>query len=311
MTVPAASAVLAVEHETAFEYGARVDVAYHLAHLCPRQSEWQQLERHHLQIEPQPSSTSEASDVYGNGSSYFAFYVPHEQLTVRAQSTVRIVDRFAAAGVVLAPGDSPAWETVRTSMRYSARAPLSAAAEFCYPSPFIPLLAELAAYAREVFCAERPLFAAAIDLMHRVHGEFKYESGSTEVTTPVLTVFKQRRGVCQDFAHVLIGCLRALGLPARYVSGYLLTTPPPGQPRLLGADASHAWVQVWSPQFGWLDLDPTNDTIPSVAHVMLALGRDYGDVMPLRGVIRGGGEHTLKVAVSVLPVANEDVPAGA
>jgi len=303
---PVTNAALTVEHETLFEYGARVDVAYHLAHLRPRESEWQQVDRHQLQIEPRPSYTSQVGDVYGNGSTYFAFYVPHEQLTVRAASTVRIVDRFAAGGVVLDPNDSPAWETVRASMRYSARAPLSSAAEFCFPSPFIPLLADLAAYAREVFSAERPLLAAAIDLMHRIHGDFKYESGSTEVTTPVLTVFKQRRGVCQDFAHVLIACLRGLGLPARYVSGYLLTTPPPGRPRLLGADASHAWVQVWSPQLGWLDLDPTNDTIPSVAHVMLALGRDYGDVMPLRGVIRGGGEHTLKVAVSVLPVAHED-----
>jgi transglutaminase-like putative cysteine protease len=167
------------------------------------------------------------------------------------------------------------------------------------PSPYIPRLAALRDYAQPSFAPDTPVLAAAIDLMHRIHADFRYETASTGVDTPLQQVLKQRRGVCQDFAHLMIGCLRALGLPARYVSGYLLTIPPPGQPALQGADASHAWVSVYSPgeAGGWVELDPTNDLLPSTSHVRLALGRDYGDVTPLRGVIRGGGRHTLEVRV--------------
>jgi transglutaminase-like putative cysteine protease len=155
------------------------------------------------------------------------------------------------------------------------------------------------------FTPERPLLQAAVDLMHRIHADFTYDTDSTQISTPVLEAFNLKSGVCQDFAHVMIGCLRALGLAARYVSGYLMTQPPPGKARLVGADASHAWVSVHCPLIdingGWIDLDPTNDLIPGTSHVILAVGRDYGDVAPLRGVIRGGGEHKLAVAVTVAP----------
>ena len=182
------------------------------------------------------------------------------------------------------------------------------ACEFVFESPFVPRLEALQTYARPSFPAGRSLLDGADDLMRRIHVDFAYDGEATEVHTPLSEVLRLRRGVCQDFAHVMIGALRSLGLPARYVSGYLLTEPPPGMPRLLGADASHAWVSAWCPQAGWVDFDPTNAVRPGEqrTHVTLAWGRDYGDVIPLRGVIRGGGAHRLSVAVSVLPVAHAE-----
>ena len=189
-----------------------------------------------------------------------------------------------------------------------ARAPLKPAVEFALPSPYVPRLSALRDYAAPDFPAGRPLAQAALALMQRVHADFRYESQSTDIDTPLAQAFAQRRGVCQDFAHLMAGALRMLGLPARYVSGYLLTSAAEGSAPLLGADASHAWVQLWcpgtpgvpasGPGAGWLDLDPTNDLVPATGHVRVAVGRDFGDVTPLRGVIRGGGQHTLRVAVT-------------
>jgi transglutaminase-like putative cysteine protease len=183
--------------------------------------------------------------------------------------------------------------------------------EFSYPSPHVTTGPDLAAYASESFTPKRSLVAAAIDLMHRINREFVFDAGATTIATPVTQVLANRRGVCQDFAHLQIGCLRSLGLAARYVSGYLVTHPIPGQPRLVGADASHAWLSVWCPRLGWVDLDPTNDVLPSQRHVTLAWGRDYGDVSPLRGVLLGGRDHELKVAVSVTPLVDGEPAVGA
>jgi transglutaminase-like putative cysteine protease len=201
----------------------------------------------------------------------------------------------------IAPDASPSWETVRDAGAFRAGAPQAAIDEFRYASPFVRPSAVLAEFARPAFPAGRPLLAAAIALMHRIHAEFTFDAGTTSIATPITRVLAERRGVCQDFAHLQIGCLRSLGLPARYVSGYLLTDPPPGRPRLLGADASHAWLSAWCPSHGWVDLDPTNAMVPDLRHVTVAWGRDYGDVSPLRGVVLGGGEHDLSVAVSVVP----------
>jgi transglutaminase-like putative cysteine protease len=194
---------------------------------------------------------------------------------------------------------------VAAACRYRAGAPFEPASEFAFESPFVPALAALRDYAVASFAPRRPLLPAARELMARIHADFTYDGNATEVHTPLAQVLADRRGVCQDFAHLMIGALRALGLPARYVSGYLLTQPPPGQARLLGADASHAWTGLWCPPLGWIDFDPTNDVLPGdgATHVTLAWGRDYGDVMPLRGVIRGGGEHRLAVAVTVRAVS--------
>lgn len=283
-----------VRHETAYAYGSPVELAQHVAFLRPRDDAAQRLLDFQLSIEPTPSWRTDAIDGFGNTRTVFALTAPHESLRVRTRS---IVAPVAAA----APGLAPAWEAARERWRYVSGQPPQAAAEFVFPSPLLPSHAALRDWARPSFPPGRPLDEAALDLMHRLHAEFAYAPEATHVATPLLEAFERREGVCQDFAHVLIAGLRALGLAARYVSGYLLTEPPAGQPRLLGADASHAWVALALPQADggtvWLELDPTNDCVAAASHVRLAFGRDYGDVTPLRGVIRGGGRHRLEVRV--------------
>jgi len=290
---------LDVTHETHYAYGARVDLAQHLAHLRPRALPGQRVATATLRVEPVPSHWTQGRDVFGNARDAFALYVPHESLTVTATSRVELLPAPA-----IDAGATPPWEQVAQSCRYRVGAPFVAASEFVFESPFVPHLTALRDYAVGSLHPGRPLLEGAIELMQRIHADFTYDGNATDVHTPLSQVFTERRGVCQDFAHVMIGALRAAGLPARYVSGYLLTQPPSGQPRLLGADASHAWVGLWCPPLGWVDLDPTNALLPGAAatHVTAALGRDYGDVTPLRGVIRGGGEHALTVTVGVVPV---------
>ncbi len=305
--------VLDVVHESEYEYSTHVDLAYHLAHLKPREGAApeallvpaappgsalgsQQLLAFALAVEPPPTRLSQGRDAYGNVLTWFSLHAPHESLRVRATSRVALSPRTQHDPAASAP-----WEEVRDALKYYAGAPFHPEIEFVYPSPFVPLHAELGAYASASFPPASGVLAGAIDLMRRINREFAYEPETTEVSTPVLDALAARRGVCQDFAHVMIGGLRTLGLAARYVSGYLLTTPPPGKERLVGADASHAWVSVHCPPFGWVDLDPTNDVIIDRSHVSVAVGRDYGDVIPLRGVIRGGGPQTLRVGVSVTP----------
>ena len=288
---------LRVVHETTYRYSSRVDVAYHLACLMPQSGHAQQVADAEIAIEPRPAQQATSVDAFGNLRTYFALFTAHDVLRVRVESRVVVTPRFDD----LDPGASARWAAVAAALRYRVKAPFWPATDFLYASPFVPILDELRAYAEPSFPAGQRLIAGALDLMHRLHADFAYQPQSTSIGTPLAEVFAQRRGVCQDFAHVMLGCLRALGLPAAYVSGYLLTQPPPGQPRLLGADASHAWVSVWCPQLGWVDLDPTNDVVVGSSHVTLAVGRDFGDVTPLRGVIRGGAEHTMRVAVSVLP----------
>lgn len=288
---------LCVTHETTTLYGARVAVACHVAHLVPPSTPRQELRAFDLLIDPAPSQQSTANDIFGNVRHCFALYAPHEKLLVRSSCRVSL----SPAPATDASASSP-WDEVANALRYRAGSAFEAAAEFVYPSPFVPLLPELRDFAEASFPRATPLLQGAIDLMRRIHGDFDYQDGATEIDTPLAQVFSQRRGVCQDYSHVMIGCLRAVGIPARYVSGYLLSQPPKESDRLVGAEASHAWVSVWCPPLGWIDLDPTNNVRVDTSHVTLAMGRDYGDVMPLRGVIQGGGEHTLKVAVSVVPL---------
>jgi transglutaminase-like putative cysteine protease len=291
---------LEVLHETRYDYAAPVSVAHHLAHLQPLQDGHQQLLHFELQVQPAPGQGSDSLDAMGNVQRHFSLVQPHRALRVRALSRVRITPRF----VGLQAQASPPWEQVAARLPYVARADFEPAVEYTLPSPYVPRLQALRDYGARSFTPGRPLAAAALDLMGRVHADFSYQSRSTEVDTPLATVLQQRRGVCQDFAHLMAGVLRMWGLPARYVSGYLLTHAPVGGAAMQGADASHAWVQVWCPATpgvgggGWLDLDPTNNLIPGSGHVRVAVGRDFGDVTPLRGVIRGGGRHRLSVAVS-------------
>ena len=288
---------LVVTHRTATHYTARVEVAYHCAHLIPRQEGRQSVVDTRLTIDPMPSQCANTRDSFGNVRTEFALYVPHEMLVVGMESRVSITPRPAP----LDPAASAPWETVASALRYTLDASFRPASEFVFASPYVPLLAALHDYAQPCFTPGRTYLAAALELMERVHSDFTYEPGVTEIDTPLLDAFRLRRGVCQDFAHLMLGMLRSLGLPARYVSGYLLTQPPPGQDRLLGADASHAWISIWCPVLGWVDLDPTNAVVPDTSHVTVAVGRDYGDVLPLRGVIQGGASHTLEVAVDVAP----------
>ena len=291
---------LHVTHETRYDYAARVSLSQHLAHLRPREMPGQRVDAAQIEIEPAPSHWTKGTDVFGNARDAFALYAPHQALRVVATSRVTL--DAPARTTARSDAQSEPWERVADACRYRAGRPYVPASEFVFGSPFVPPLAALHEYGAPSMTADRPLLAAARDLMQRIHADFIYDGDATEVHTPLADVLDARRGVCQDFAHLMIGMLRAFGLPARYVSGYLLTLPPPGQDRLLGADASHAWVSAWCPPLGWVDFDPTNALLPGEGntHVTLAVGRDYGDVIPLRGVIRGGGEHTLSVAVSVL-----------
>ena len=288
--------IIAVTHETLYTYGALVEFAQHVAHLRPLEDPRQQVAAFEMTVDPAPSHHSTGRDAFGNSRVFFAVTQPHKALAVRATSRVRVAGRATA----LAAHDTPPWESVRERMRYATGRPYEPAAQFTTPSPYVPRLKALRDLAEGCFPPAMPIAAGAIALMHRVHDAFAYESASTEVDTPLAEVLAQGRGVCQDFAHATIGALRMLGLPASYVSGYLLTDR-----NIVGADASHAWVAVWCPGLAkdrpdgddWLELDPTNAVLPDTGHVRLAIGRDYGDVTPLRGVIRGGGAHTLDVRV--------------
>jgi transglutaminase-like putative cysteine protease len=294
---------LEVVHETRYAYASPVSLAHHMGHLQPVDDAHQSRLHFDLDIEPDPGPKSLSFDAMGNAQCHFSLAQPHRNLRVRATSRVRVLPRFTA----LRADASPAWDTLAAGLRYVGRAPLQPAVEYALPSPYVPRLKELKDYAAASFLPGAPVAAAAVDLMHRIHADFRYASLSTDIDTPLETAFAQRRGVCQDFAHLMAGGLRMLGLPVRYVSGYLLTHTGPGT-GLIGADASHAWVQVWcpgtpgvpaeGPSAGWLDLDPTNDLVPGTHHVRLAVGRDFGDVTPLRGVIRGGGRHSLHVGVT-------------
>jgi transglutaminase-like putative cysteine protease len=304
--------LLQVTHETRYRYQPAVETAQHMAYMEPRAHAAQSVLEHQLLINPQPAQMRSIADVYGNARCFFSLQTPHEVLSVVAQSLVST----QPSKTVLS---NLPWEKVRESLRYQAGSRFYAASEFVFPSPFVPRHIEFATFARASFGAGAPLLHACIDLMGRIHRDFAYESQSTQINTPALQALAERRGVCQDFSHIMIACLRTLGLPARYVSGYMLTHPPAGQPRLVGSDASHAWVSVYLPDLPegsrWVDFDPTNNRwgwhAPGDDYVTVATGRDFGDVSPLRGVIHGGASHTLTVAVTVTPVGENGLPAPA
>lgn len=296
---------LRITHDTRYRYEPPVLTAVHMTHLTPPPTRCQDRLDARLQVHPQPASITESLDIYRNVRTFFEIASPHDELLVRASS---LVETHAPDPV----GSTLAWDAVRDSFVYHVGAEWHPAAEFIYPSHYVHPGEVFADYARPSFPPGRPLIDAARELMQRVHQDFTYASRSTEINTPAAEALAQRRGVCQDFSHVMLACLRSLGLPARYVSGYLLTQPPPGQPRLVGSDASHAWMAVFLPDVaaqhgghGWYDLDPTNDRhgwgAPGEDFVRLAVGRDYADISPMRGVIHGGAGHELDVGVTVEP----------
>ena len=292
--------LLHVLHETEYDYQPMVRTAQHMAHLKPCGTGSQKLLSHRLTIDPAPARCTEALDVFGNTRSFFSLEYSHEFLHVRAESLVQ------TSAPIQPANDRLSWEQVAERMRYHRTAHYDPATEFAFASPYVPRDEAFVAYAQESFTQGRSLLEAGTDLMQRIHRDFEYEMTATDVNTPALEALELRKGVCQDLAHVMLGCLRSLGLPARYVSGYLLTEPPAGQPRLVGCDGSHAWVSLYLPAAQgpgcWVDLDPTNERAAGEDYVTLAIGRDYSDVAPIGGVIYASGGQRLEVSVSVVPV---------
>lgn len=300
--------LLNLTHETRYRYSPQVESAHHVVHLKPCSSTRQTVLRHSLDIMPRPAEQHEVHDVYGNSRTFFSFDGSHDGLRVVADSMIETRAQHPAGEALPGGAANTHWERVREQFRYRAGADYNSAWEFLFASPYVPRHDAFAEFARPSFTAGRPLHEAASALMTCIHSAMTYDGDSTDVSTPALTALRQGKGVCQDFAHIMVACCRAMGLPARYVSGYMLTQPPPGQPRLIGCDASHAWASVYCPDGmdnpggHWLDFDPTNNRTPGEDYVTLAIGRDFLDVSPLRGVIRGGAQHILDVAVTVTPV---------
>ncbi|MBO1078130.1 transglutaminase family protein [Roseomonas haemaphysalidis] len=277
-----------VRHVTTYRYAETVDLANHLLHLLPRALPCQQVLAATLSCTPPAALRTDALDHFGNRVTRLSIDRPHDRFEVVAEALVR-----RAAAPPPAAGATPPWEAV-------AACPTPAAAEFAFPSPMLPEHAEARGYAALSFPPGRPVLEGLRDLNSRIRRDFRYRPGETGVTTPVSEVLARRAGVCQDFAQLMITGLRGLGLPARYVSGYIRTHPAPGSMALRGADQSHAWVGCWLGEAdGWVDLDPTNDLVAGEEHVVLGWGRDFADVSPLRGIILGGGRHRLEVAVDL------------
>ena len=284
-----------ITHTTTYEYGGLVGHSYNEARLLPRECQHQHLISAHLEITPKETDFRVREDFFANKIAYFAITEPHSTFSITATSEVDVLGTVAQLDL----SRSAPWEEVKAILQHDTHAEVLDARQFTLDSPYITTSPELAAYAKPSFTPGRPLFAAAQDLMQRMHRDFTFDPEFTTLSTPVQTVLEHRRGVCQDFAHLAIGCLRSYGLAARYVSGYIETLPPPGQEKLVGSDASHAWFSVYLPDVGWMDFDPTNNQIPGDQHIIVAWGRGYGDVTPLKGVVFGGQDHELKVSVDV------------
>ena len=278
-------------HTTRYAYQAAVSQCQSEVRLTPRALPWQTLVESRIQTTPEPVSIERHKDYFGNEVTSFTIVESHDEFVTVATSVVDVAERLLPT----APG--PPWEEVRDDLAAHAWPEVLEAFEFTLASPYVTTAPLLADYARASFAAGRGIAEAAQDLTHRIHSEFRYEPKATRIDTPVLDAFAARRGVCQDFSHVMIGALRSLGLAARYVSGYLRSGA-----KYLGAEASHAWVSVFVPGSGWFDFDPTNDVRPGTGHITLAWGRDYGDVAPVKGIALGGGSQVVEVEVRVEPI---------
>jgi transglutaminase-like putative cysteine protease len=285
-----------VTHISQYSYGSPVDLAAHMLHLRPRLLPWQSILDEQIVAEPGGARRRDRLDHFGNVVTWLFLDRPHADFVVRAESTVSVC--YPAP-----PAKTEPWEQVVEQARQPTA---GAAAEYRFDSPLAPTNEETRALARTAFKPGRPILEALDDLNHTINREFRFRPGVTTVSTPVAQVMKRREGVCQDFSHVMVSALRGVGIPARYNSGYIRTRPPPGQPRRVGADQSHAWVGAWlGPDHGWVDLDPTNALIVRDEHVCIGWGRDYGDVSPVQGVILGGGAHSLTVSVDLEPIEEE------
>jgi transglutaminase-like putative cysteine protease len=288
-----------IHHKTIYDYESDVAASHLSAHLEPLNAWGQTLHAFRLLVDPEPRDMVRRVDYYGNAAHFFTINEPHRHLEVETLCSVTVHPRSP-----LMPELTPTCAEVRREMRNAASKEFVQASEFSMPSPRIPLLPETLDFASGVFCDDRPMLDAALALCDKIHASFKFMPGVTDASSPIEALLRHGQGVCQDFAHFAISCLRGHGIPAAYVSGYLRTNPPPGRMRLVGADASHAWISILMPQMGWVDLDPTNNCLVQEDHIAVARGRDYGDVSLIRGSILGGGAQTMRVAVTVEPVAS-------
>jgi transglutaminase-like putative cysteine protease len=294
-----------VRHRTTYRYLQDVSHSWHLAHLRPRTTPLQAVHDSSITLSLDTASRVAREDYFENPCELFSIDRPHTHLEVLAESRVTVQPAPERVS-----RNSLAWEEVRTRLETPQDDEERDVVQYLFDSPMTKFHSDIAAYGSVSFPPRRPILSGAMELMNRIHKDFRYDTTVTDVSTPLDRVFEIRAGVCQDLAHVGIASMRAIGLPARYVSGYLLTAPPPGKPRLLGADASHAWFSVWAPPFGWVDLDPTNNVLVGESHVTSSWGRDYGDVAPVAGIILGGHDHVVEVGVDVIPVdqAHPELP---
>jgi len=289
-----------ITHSTTYKYGNAVSLSHNITRLRPRDNAARQVcLRHDLLVLPAPSDRTDSFDYFGNHVSYFSLQESHNELKIVARSQVEVT---TAPNPDFVGGST--WEAVRDALLVSADQESRGAREFSFDSPHVTRSVDLARYAMASFPAGRPFLACVLDLTERIHREFEFLPGSTNIGTPVADVLRTRKGVCQDFTHLQLGCLRSLGFAARYVSGYIVTTPPPGQRRLQGADVSHAWVSAFAPRVGWIDFDPTNGIIPTDSHITVGWARDYDDIGPVRGVVVGGQRQHLDVSVDVAPAGS-------
>jgi transglutaminase-like putative cysteine protease len=283
-------------HVTVYDWGGPVPVADCRLRLTPIERRGQRVHLSRLVIDPQPEHVVDEVDWFGNHVTRIAFRAPHSRLTLRSTATVTTLPAAPAVDAA-----SPAWETIAARAAQSRSLAPDDPVQFVFPSRVVPLTPAVTRWTVECFTPGRPILEAALALTKRIHAEFRYMPGVTDVATPLARAFEERRGVCQDFAHVMIAGLRGLGLPAAYVGGYLRTLPPPGKPRLEGADAMHAWVEVWcGPDLGWIGFDPTNAILAGEDHIVVAFGRDYADAAPVIGILSSSGEQGLSVAVDVI-----------
>ncbi len=283
-----------ITHTTAYHYSEPASLSQNELFLTPRTTDLQQVIDSHLTFEPEPQYLHRRIDYFGNIAHVFMVQQPHGELALTATNTVQTNPSLTPNTAATLP-----WENVVQRLVTHGQPEELEASQFVFASPLIALNSAVRAYARHSFPPGTPVLTGAVDLMRRIFTEFTYDKSASTVDTSVAQVLASRRGVCQDFSHLAIACLRSLGLAARYVSGYLETQPPPGTPKMVGADASHAWVSVFVPEVGWVDFDPTNNMLVGESHITLAWGRDYSDVAPVKGVVMGGGVHTLSVVVDV------------
>lgn len=291
-----------VLHLTEYEYESTVTLSQQLLHMTPRDFSYQLCLNHNIRISPSPNESANRVDYFGNIGHYFSIFTPHKTLQVTADFSVELKPRPALPSLQYCMP----WKAARDTLSQQISHHLEAAT-YLYASPRVPCSEELADYALQSFTPGKPIMVAAMELTQRIYQEFEFDADATHVATPINEVLAGRRGVCQDFAHLMIGCLRSLGLACRYVSGYILTVPRMGEDKLVGADASHAWVSVYCPTFGWVDFDPTNNCLVQDEHVTVAWGRDFSDVSPMRGVVLGGGAQTLNVSVTVTPIQTNEL----